>query len=91
MVGRNDPCPCGSGKKCKQCCLPNEQVVSLAGARYDRAYRALLKDLESFCIALSEEELERAESHVFPPDPDAEARDEDGYAALLDWRRASVS
>ena len=19
-VGRNDPCPCGSGKKCKQCC-----------------------------------------------------------------------
>jgi len=21
-VGRNDPCPCGSGKKAKQCCLP---------------------------------------------------------------------
>jgi SEC-C motif-containing protein len=21
-VGRNDPCPCGSGKKCKHCCLP---------------------------------------------------------------------
>ena len=20
-VGRNDPCPCGSGKKYKQCCL----------------------------------------------------------------------
>jgi preprotein translocase subunit SecA len=20
-VGRNDPCPCGSGKKCKKCCL----------------------------------------------------------------------
>jgi uncharacterized protein YecA (UPF0149 family) len=20
-VGRNDPCPCGSGKKFKQCCL----------------------------------------------------------------------
>ena len=19
-VGRNDPCPCGSGKKCKKCC-----------------------------------------------------------------------
>ncbi|MBQ9503859.1 MAG: SEC-C domain-containing protein [Lachnospiraceae bacterium] len=19
-VGRNDPCPCGSGKKCKNCC-----------------------------------------------------------------------
>jgi len=23
-VGRNDPCPCGSGKKYKQCCLPRE-------------------------------------------------------------------
>lgn len=22
-VGRNDPCPCGSGKKFKDCCLPN--------------------------------------------------------------------
>ena len=20
--GRNDPCPCGSGKKYKKCCLP---------------------------------------------------------------------
>lgn len=22
--GRNDPCPCGSGKKFKQCCAKNE-------------------------------------------------------------------
>ncbi|TIP76603.1 MAG: hypothetical protein E5X63_41945, partial [Mesorhizobium sp.] len=21
--GRNDPCPCGSGKKAKKCCLAN--------------------------------------------------------------------
>lgn len=26
-VGRNDPCPCGSGKKYKQCCLKAEQVA----------------------------------------------------------------
>ena len=25
-VGRNDPCPCGSGKKYKQCCLRKQQV-----------------------------------------------------------------
>src|SRR5512134_1269713 len=25
-VGRNDPCPCGSGKKYKQCCLPREEA-----------------------------------------------------------------
>jgi uncharacterized protein YecA (UPF0149 family) len=23
-VGRNDPCPCGSGKKYKKCCLLKE-------------------------------------------------------------------
>jgi len=26
-VGRNDPCPCGSGKKYKKCCLPKEQAL----------------------------------------------------------------
>ena len=25
-VSRNDPCPCGSGKKFKHCCLPNQSV-----------------------------------------------------------------
>jgi preprotein translocase subunit SecA len=24
-VGRNDPCPCGSGKKYKQCCMKKER------------------------------------------------------------------
>ncbi|NTV15645.1 MAG: UPF0149 family protein [Desulfobulbaceae bacterium] len=28
-IGRNDPCPCGSGKKYKQCCLKGEKVVPL--------------------------------------------------------------
>jgi tetratricopeptide (TPR) repeat protein len=26
-TGRNDPCPCGSGKKYKQCCLRKEEEV----------------------------------------------------------------
>ncbi|HUD56017.1 MAG TPA: SEC-C metal-binding domain-containing protein [Terracidiphilus sp.] len=26
-AGRNDPCPCGSGKKYKRCCLSNQLVV----------------------------------------------------------------
>ena len=26
-VGRNDPCPCGSGKKYKKCCLPKEEEM----------------------------------------------------------------
>jgi len=27
-TGRNDPCPCGSGKKYKKCCLNKDQAVS---------------------------------------------------------------
>ncbi|OCS83090.1 SEC-C metal-binding domain-containing protein [Caryophanon tenue] len=28
MIGRNDPCPCGSGKKYKKCCANNEAVTT---------------------------------------------------------------
>jgi tetratricopeptide (TPR) repeat protein len=26
LVGRNDPCPCGSGKKYKKCCLQDDEA-----------------------------------------------------------------
>ncbi len=26
--GRNDPCPCGSGRKYKQCCLAKDEALS---------------------------------------------------------------
>jgi tetratricopeptide (TPR) repeat protein len=29
-TGRNDPCPCGSGKKYKHCCLEKDQVAEHA-------------------------------------------------------------
>jgi len=25
-VGRNDPCPCGSGEKYKNCCMSNDEI-----------------------------------------------------------------
>jgi hypothetical protein len=25
-IGRNDPCPCGSGKKYKKCCFEKDEV-----------------------------------------------------------------
>ena len=37
-IGRNDPCPCGSGKKYKHCCLGKlsiENATSLRGTRND--------------------------------------------------------
>ena len=33
-IGRNDPCPCGSGKKYKNCCLREEEMIP-AGAAAD--------------------------------------------------------
>ena len=46
--GRNDPCPCGSGKKYKNCCLKTgllSRGQSLA-ARYQRKYNIVLKTPE---------------------------------------------
>ncbi len=31
-TGRNDPCPCGSGKKYKHCCLEKDRAVELQAA-----------------------------------------------------------
>ena len=35
-VGRNQPCPCGSGKKYKKCCLAMETGVPASGQRSPR-------------------------------------------------------
>ncbi len=36
-IGRNDPCPCGSGKKYKHCCLVREEATDLEWRRLRRA------------------------------------------------------
>jgi hypothetical protein len=35
-VGRNQPCPCGSGKKYKQCCLARDETAALAAREQQR-------------------------------------------------------
>ena len=53
-VGRNRPCPCGSGKKYKKCCLNKENVSSdlfyrRLGEAYDRlAHRSMQHGLRLF-------------------------------------------
>ncbi|KAA0956898.1 hypothetical protein FQ085_10465 [Planococcus sp. ANT_H30] len=51
MVGRNDPCPCGSGRKYKKCC-GKEQVVDIQ--------EIINLELESIMEGFSEEGLEPA-------------------------------
>ena len=44
-VGRNDPCPCGSGIKYKRCCLGKDlQVNRDPGAMYAQRYKIRLKE-----------------------------------------------
>lgn len=47
-VGRNDPCPCGSGKKYKKCCMPAREIVSLQEFREKRTSDALLDRLVKY-------------------------------------------
>ncbi|MHB8280884.1 MAG: SEC-C metal-binding domain-containing protein [Candidatus Humimicrobiaceae bacterium] len=35
-IGRNDPCPCGSGKKYKKCCQLKDEIVDLETFRYEK-------------------------------------------------------
>jgi hypothetical protein len=41
-VGRNDPCPCGSGKKYKQCHLPIEEAAAAEQLRLRRSVDTLM-------------------------------------------------
>ena len=59
--GRNDPCPCGSGKKYKKCCLANEEAAEreqLAEAEARRAesaaaHRLHLQEMRAAMATLS--------------------------------------
>jgi len=48
MIGRNDPCWCGSGKKWKKCCYPKQPPATSASLRdeYRRKYQIVLKTPE---------------------------------------------
>ena len=52
--GRNDRCPCGSGKKYKQCCLTRDEATE----------RARLAEAQARREELAEAEVRRAAAHV---------------------------
>ncbi|MCG2791882.1 MAG: SEC-C domain-containing protein [Actinomycetia bacterium] len=35
-IGRNDPCPCGSGKKYKKCCQLKDEIINLETFMYEK-------------------------------------------------------
>ena len=49
-IGRNDPCPCGSGQKYKRCCGPRDAAAAAERAAAERA-AALAREGERFAPA----------------------------------------
>ena len=52
-AGRNDPCPCGSGRKYKKCCLPKEEAQApVSAVAWSRAEKKLLiKSSDEYPVA----------------------------------------
>ncbi|WP_041071337.1 YecA family protein [Bacillus sp. OxB-1] len=47
MIGRNDPCPCGSGKKYKKCCA-SKQAISMEAVQSEELERVLQAFYEEY-------------------------------------------
>jgi hypothetical protein len=63
VVGRNDPCPCGSGRKFKKCCLGNGSAVSQTYRSAERS--SALAKLMRFAARPKYKELHRAALALF--------------------------
>ncbi|MBO9323855.1 MAG: SEC-C domain-containing protein, partial [Roseiflexus sp.] len=77
-VGRNDPCPCGSGKKYKQCCLPREEAARAEQLRLRRAVDTLLPKIIDAARATPEvvpDALQRYWNGKYAPEQLAELDD----------------
>jgi tetratricopeptide (TPR) repeat protein len=91
-VGRNDPCPCGSGKKFKKCCLLKESPAPPAGqpSAPDQRLRARL--VEYVQRSLPRADMDRAMRDFFGEDFDFAQRTlvvseatEEQWPAFLEW------
>jgi hypothetical protein len=60
-TGRNDPCPCGSGKKFKKCCLSGRVATGFEAARFHRLDREVQLEMQQlFMKVLKKAALKRA-------------------------------
>lgn len=54
-IGRNHPCPCGSGKKYKKCCLDKDRNEPKSDLKFDKHYLQLKgKNAEEFVFSLAQ-------------------------------------
>lgn len=65
-VGRNDPCPCGSGRKYKRCCLGREEARTAFVRTVEDEALPLLRDLVRFSENHAGRPLEAVARAEFP-------------------------
>lgn len=87
-VGRNDPCPCGSGTKYKKCCLAKAKAVDTSPRErlqrvHDKLVMELLKVAKS---TLGPEGIQAAWDEFWPDHTEDDFRDAPNYHLLfLPW------
>jgi hypothetical protein len=59
-IGRNDPCPCGSGKKYKRCCLAQQSASYTFWAQQRDASDELTRDMLSFAERKFSDQIQAA-------------------------------
>ena len=60
-IGRNDPCPCGSGKKYKKCC------INMGAQTFDNSSSDFNQRLKDMCL-LSMEDVKQKYGDIFKPE-----------------------
>lgn len=92
---RNDPCPCGSGKKYKKCCLPRDQAKASKAMSTSRFVETDLDALSnSVTDLLASGDIQRAEDACrelfdkFPDQVDGHLRLAEVCKAKGEWSKA---
>ncbi len=95
-IGRNNPCPCGSGKKYKKCCLSDKKGKKQSQkARLVPVYTDIDQLSNSVIDLINENKLDKAEAVCkkllaeFPDQIDGISRYAEVYEALGDKKLAA--
>lgn len=75
-IGRNAPCPCGSGKKYKKCCLDKDQESSRAKAAAEQSFPDSYKELELEKAGRGQE-IEEEDQALFEDEDFADLEEDD--------------
>jgi hypothetical protein len=65
-IGRNDPCPCGSGKKYKRCCLGKEEQQNTFVRELEQYGLPLMRELGRYATERAESRPETIAAERFP-------------------------